>query len=220
MSRACLEIHRGGSGCIPLGDSGEILRMLVRVKKEGRAFAADSPLQIHSRHLMKAAIWSCSLIVVASLCFTLSPAQEKRAVGSSDAKVPTVISGDVLFTVAKSSIGADERKWTLVLEATSKGADRKIMIQTARAITPEGKTLEIRNPMGKRPVSLPEDTKILIELSMGDLPKTVSSLARVELIGDRMVGVPGLEFDRKAKGKQLEPRPLVLRDVRVDRPGK
>ena len=53
--------------------------------------------------------------------------------------------------------------------------------------------------MGKttKPVSLPEGTKIQIELKMGDLPKTVKTLSRVELFGDRVTGVPGFEFDRK-----------------------
>ena len=71
-------------------------------------------------------------------------------------------------------------------------------------------------------VKLPEDTKILIELKMGDLPKNVSALTRIELFGDRAVGIPGFEVERKGfgAGKTAEVRPLVLKDVRVERPEK
>lgn len=155
------------------------------------------------------------------LCIHPGTAQQKNSENRSESgNQSSATAGEVTYVVAKSSIGADGKKWALALEATSKGGDRKIFIQAARAITPEGKTFDVKLPMGKKPINLPEDTKILIELSMGDLPKSVSTLARVELIGDRTVGVPGLEFDRKAKGKSLEPRPLVLKNVRVDRSDK
>jgi hypothetical protein len=166
-------------------------------------------------------LWLVGMIL--SVC--ASSAQEKKPAEREEPLKPaTVVAGEVIYVVAKSFIGGDGKQWTVVLEATSKGADRKILIESARAITPEGKTFLVKSPMGRNAVALPEDTKILIELKMGDLPKSVSTLARIELYGNRTVGIPGFEFDRKkggfGTGKPLEVRPLVLKAVPVDRPEK
>lgn len=154
---------------------------------------------------------------------SLSWAQEKKSTGKNEqAGAVTVNAGDVTYVVSKSSVGADGQKWTLVLDATSKNGDKKIMIQSIRAITAEGKTLEIKSPMGRKAISLPEDTKIQIELNMGDLARNVKSLSRIELYGDRVTGIPGFEMERKGafgakKAEKVENRPLVLRNVPVTR---
>lgn len=158
------------------------------------------------------------------MCVGASQAQEEKpADKEKQIKPTTVTAGDVTYVVTKSAIEADGKKWTLVLEATSKSGDKKIVIDSARAITPDGKTFSAKAIMGRRSaVALPEDTKILIELKMGDLPKEVTTLTRIELFGDRVVGIPGFEVERKGfgAGKTAEVRPLVLKDVRVDRPEK
>ena len=162
-----------------------------------------------------------SLVVGLVVIAATSQAQEKKAARKDEAGKPvTVTAGDVTYVVMKSSIAADGKQWTLVLEATSKGSDKKILIGSARAISPEGKTFEVKSPMGRKAISLPEDTKILIELKMGDLPKNVSALARIELFGDRAVGIPGFEVQRKSfgAGKTAEARPLVMKNVPVERP--
>lgn len=168
--------------------------------------------------LLTLILWFCGVILIVGA----SQAQEQKVAGKEEPVKPvTVIAGDVTYVVTKSLIGADGKSWTMALEATSKGADRKILIESARAITPEGKTFVVRSPM-RNSVALPEDTKILIELKMGDLPKNVSTLTRIELYGSRTVGIPGFEFERKkggfGTGKALEVRPLVLKGVRVERP--
>lgn len=164
-----------------------------------------------------------SLVGGVMLSLGASQAQEKKPAGKEEPNKPvTVTAGDVTYVVTKSSIVADGKKWTLVLEATSKSGDKKILIESARAVTPDGKTVDVKSPMGRKSVALPEDTKILIELKMGDLPKNVSVLARIELFGDRVVGIPGFEVERKGfgAGKKAEVRPLVLKDVPVERPEK
>lgn len=162
-----------------------------------------------------------SLVVGVVLSVGAIQAQEKKPVDKEKQDKPvTVTAGGVTYVVTKSAIEADGKKWTLVLEATSKSGDKKILIDSARAITPDGKTFSVKSLMGRRSaVALPEDTRILIELKMGDLPKDVTTLARVELFGDRVVGIPGFEVERKGfgGGKTAEIRPLVLKDVRVER---
>src|SRR4051812_4941903 len=75
-----------------------------------------------------------------------------------DPTSPTVV-GNVSYVVVKSEVTGDDQKWTLVVEATSKRGDQKIFIEHARAITTEGKTFDIKAPMGaqrgKPLVSLP-----------------------------------------------------------------
>jgi hypothetical protein len=164
------------------------------------------------------------LVVGLILALGTSHAQEKKADGKKETRTAaTVTAGGVTYVVATSSIAADGKKWTLVLEATSKGEDRKIQIDSARVITADGKTLTVKLPMGRKAVSLPDDTKILIELNMGDLPQNVTLLKRIELFGDRRVGIPGFkpESAKAFSGKKAEEnRPLVLKDVQFDRTSK
>jgi hypothetical protein len=158
------------------------------------------------------------LTFVLGLVLSAETTLAQQADKSEPKKPVTVTADDVTYVVAKSLIGADGRKWTIVLEATSKTGDKKILIQSARAIDAEGKTYAVKSPMGKKAVSLSEGTKILIELKMGDLPKNVKSLPRVELLGDRTVGIPGFDKPGGAFSKK-DGRPLVLKDVPVERPG-
>jgi hypothetical protein len=176
---------------------------------------------------------SCFCLGLVSVC-GLAEAQDKSGTKTEDKKVDAkkdddkkdgpvkVTAGGVTYVVLKSAIADDEKKWTLVLEATSNSGDQKIFIQHIRAVAADGKTFDIKGPMGRtvKPVSLPEGTKIQIELKMGDLPKEVKMLSRIELIGDRATGVPGFPYDRKKAGKETEPRPLVLEKVPVERPAK
>lgn len=160
-------------------------------------------------------------IVGGILSSDVSRAQDKKPPAKDEPKLPvTVTAGGVTYVVTKSAIAADGKKWMLTIEATSKGTDEKILIASARAVTPEGKTFEIKSLMGRKETALPEDTKILIELNMGDLPKDVGSLARIELFGDRRIGIPGYRIapPKAFSGKKPEEiRPLVLKNVPIER---
>ena len=149
--------------------------------------------------------------------------QDKPKKDSADKKEsgpPKVTAGTVSYVVNKSAIGADGQSWTVVLEATSTSGDQKIFIQNARAISTDGKTFEVKSPMGRanKPVSLPEGVKIQLELKLGDLPKTVTALSRLELYGDRVTGIPGFEIQKK--GLKVTIRPLVLQNVPIERAAK
>ncbi len=161
------------------------------------------------------------------------PADKKKKAG------PTVTAGNVTYVVIKSEVTGDNRQWTLVLEATSNRGTQKILIANARAITAEGKTCNIKAPMGgptprrtsrrtpqEGTVDLPQGVKIQLELKMGALPKDFEgTVSRLELFGaapKRRRGrnggattttIPGQPYN--ATTNTMEP--LVLKNVPIER---
>ncbi len=105
------------------------------------------------------------------------------------------------FKVKESTVEGNE--WTMIVSATSLKVPHSIQFNRARAITKAGKSFEVRNPMNAvRGVSLPKGVEVEIPLKMGTLPDDVTRFTLVELY------LPG----------RNNLRPVVFRNVRVDRP--
>jgi hypothetical protein len=145
---------------------------------------------------------------------------EKKEPQTKEASKPSVTVNDVTYVVAKSTLGADQ-KWHMVLEVMSKSGEQKVEFASGRAIAPDGKTFDIKTPMGRRTkaVSLPEGVKIQIELDLGEIPKATTTMTRLELLGDRTTGIPGLGKKKGAFSKEKD-HPLVIENIPIDRPEK